>query len=222
MIYTIYRLTNTINGKVYIGVTNNFKKRMREHSYATNNYLISRAIRKYGWSNFTQEIILQSKDKDYAYRIAEAQFILEHNSTDADKGYNLTDGGQGTTGYIVAEETRAKQRAKKTGRTLTTDHKRKISESLEGRTCSEETKAKLSDSLKGNKNFEGKTFSDEVKQLLSEQKAKDWIAVSPDGEEVHIHNMRKFCLEHNLQPSAMSKVLNGKSKHHKGWTCVSD
>jgi len=74
--------------------------------------------------------------------------------------------------------------------------------------------------LKGNKNFQGKTFTDEVKQILSEHKAKDWQLLSPNNEIINIHNMIKFCIDNNLHHSAITRVLQGKQSHHKQWKKV--
>lgn len=48
--------------------------------------------------------------------------------------------------------------------------------------------------------------------------SKSYTFTSPSGEIVHLFNLRKFCRENGLHAPAMSKVFNGKSKHHKGWT----
>lgn len=218
MVYSIYLLTNNVNGKKYVGVTHDFKGRMRGHKGCYSDSYLSRAITKHGWTNFSKEIIFQSLDKDFAYKEAESLFIHEYNSKDPKFGYNLTDGGEGSPGYIVSDTTREKQRIAKLGKSLSDQHKHNISLSNTGRKFSDETKLKISEKLKGNKNFEGKTFSKEVLQLLSEQKAKDWIVLSPTGVTVHVRNMRKFCIENNLSSSAMSRVIKGTVSHHKGWT----
>ena len=58
----IYKLTNTINDKVYIGQTVNFRARRSKHKNSwkpgrPKTYL-SRAINKYGWENFKVEILI--------------------------------------------------------------------------------------------------------------------------------------------------------------------
>ena len=218
--YIIYLLTNNVNSKVYVGVTNNYTKRMREHKGAYNNYLISRAIKKHGWNNFNSQILLETEDAEYAYRVAETSFIQQYQSNNTEKGYNLTEGGQGTLGFSPTTETRQKMREKKLGKKLTPQHIQKISQSNLGKIFTEETKNKISSKLKGNKNFEGKTFTDEVKLILSEHKAKDWQLLSPNNEIINIHNMRKFCIDNNLHHSAITKVLQGKQSHHKQWKKV--
>ena len=53
----IYKITNLINNKIYIGSTCNFKDRKSKHKNKKTNTMISRAISKYGWDNFLFEII---------------------------------------------------------------------------------------------------------------------------------------------------------------------
>ena len=56
--YVIYKVTNSINGKVYVGKTYNFEKRKREHIYdIEDNLPFHRALKKYGIYNFVWEII---------------------------------------------------------------------------------------------------------------------------------------------------------------------
>ena len=54
--YYIYKHTNKTNGKSYIGQTSNIKSRWRESSYK-NNRKFYNALKKYGWDNFTHEIL---------------------------------------------------------------------------------------------------------------------------------------------------------------------
>jgi group I intron endonuclease len=214
-LFYIYRLKNTVNNKSYIGVTNNFKKRIREHSYASNNYKISRAIRKYGWENFEYTQIDHSISHEYAYKTLEKMYIIFYDTFY--NGYNSTLGGEGSVGHTFSEKTREKMRLKKLGRKLSSKHKEKISIANKGRLFSQETREKISKKLKNNKNFLGKTFSEETKKVLSEKKALNYVLISPKGNIIEVHNMRKFCLENNLSASAMSRVISGKAKHHKGW-----
>ena len=95
---------------------------------------------------------------------------------------NLTDGGEGSSGAVISEETRSKQSAARKGRTCTEEHKRKVSEALKGKIISEETRKKLSEAHKGktlseehrrkisgrNHYFYGKTHSEETRRKMSE------------------------------------------------------
>ena len=55
----VYLITNNLNGKKYVGVAEDFKKRMYQHKigHDAGHSYIDRAILKYGWENFTCEII---------------------------------------------------------------------------------------------------------------------------------------------------------------------
>jgi len=117
-IYTIYKATNNINNKVYIGFTQNFKKRIASHKIGSRNYSnkerkssFYEAILKYGWNNFSWEIIYQSKELFHTKNEMEPFFIIEYNSYcgfDKSNGYNLTLGGEGSTGRICEEKTKQK------------------------------------------------------------------------------------------------------------------
>tara|TARA_R110002096_G_C14368342_1_gene704630 strand:- start:18 stop:665 length:648 start_codon:yes stop_codon:yes gene_type:complete len=47
--------------------------------------------------------------------------------------------------------------------------------------------------------------------------AKNYTFISPDNTIVKVYNLKKFCIENELNNSAMSNVHKGKAKHHKGW-----
>jgi len=91
---------------------------------------------------------------------------------------NMTDGGDGTLGTIVSEDTRQKISKTSKGRTHTKESKQKISEAnkgmegwLKGKTMPEKTRKKISESLKGEKHHAfGKTFSEEIRKKMSESK----------------------------------------------------
>lgn len=103
--FFIYQHTNLVNGKIYIGKSNNPKTRWARHIYDSENYkqgskqlLFHRAIHKYGPANFTMQI-LSEYDTDQESLIGEAYFIKKFQSNDLNIGYNLTSGGEGVSGY---------------------------------------------------------------------------------------------------------------------------
>ena len=94
--YTVYKHTNNQNGKVYIGITSK-KPEYRWNSgknYSNNEHFFS-AINKYGWDNFSHEILFENLIKEEAEE-KEIQLIKEYNSTDENFGYNLSPGGNYT------------------------------------------------------------------------------------------------------------------------------
>ena len=99
----VYKITNRINGKIYIGITNNFNRRMREHRNKAQSesstkyyYHLSCAIRKYGWENFVTEIIADNLERKEAEKL-EKKYIKLYNSNNVNFGYNITEGGESAT-----------------------------------------------------------------------------------------------------------------------------
>lgn len=98
-ISTIYKITNKINNKTYIGFDSNFPRRIRQHYNHSKRGVVSDFyddIRKYGWENFSKDILFQSFDREICLNEMEKHFIQEYNSKE--DGYNRTTGGQGTFG----------------------------------------------------------------------------------------------------------------------------
>lgn len=94
----IYKITNNINNKIYIGKAFDIQRRWSEHKVAINNpnkqYHLYRAMRKYGIENFSMEIIEECPiDNDILYE-REQYWINYYDSYN--KGYNQTLGGEGT------------------------------------------------------------------------------------------------------------------------------
>ena len=90
----IYKVTNKINGKVYIGQSVDIGKRWRQHMTAKDDIYFHKAIQKYGVENFQWEIIEKCKKKDLDER--ESYWIEYYDSYN--KGYNCTKGGEGVSG----------------------------------------------------------------------------------------------------------------------------
>jgi group I intron endonuclease len=122
----VYKITNTVNDKVYIGYSsrgatdrwyqhcaNAFKKSKRSRLYS--------AMRKYGQESFVVESIYEGKDALHK----ENDYIVEYNSKE--NGYNMTDGGEANRLGIPNSE----------------EQKAKISASLKGRKKSPETRAAM-------------------------------------------------------------------------------
>lgn len=91
--YKVYKYTNKINNKVYIGQTKNTlaKRADNGRGYAKCPFF-NNAIQKYGLENFDVEILKDSLTLNEA-NYWEEYYIKKFNSTNRDKGYNLKDGG---------------------------------------------------------------------------------------------------------------------------------
>lgn len=97
----LYRITNIVNNKKYIGITNNYKKRWSNHKCGNSkSMIIAKAIKKYGKENFLFEIIEKNLTLEEANQ-KEIEYInLEQ--TLAPNGYNISKGG----GIIPTEVSR--------------------------------------------------------------------------------------------------------------------
>ena len=86
----IYKITNLINGKIYIGQSVDPMRRFSEHCRSCDYVsLIHQAIKKYGKENFKLEIIDQGED----YNKKEKYWIKYYNSL-VPYGYNIAEGGE--------------------------------------------------------------------------------------------------------------------------------
>jgi group I intron endonuclease len=192
----IYKITNKINGKLYIGETEekNPQKRWKGHIYSIREGrgcpLLRSAFQKYGEENFTFEVILECRKSERF--VLEEQKIKEFNTL-VPNGYNATIGGMGGgfRGKKHSEETKKKM-AKATAEcyaAMTTERKEEIknkivanSKSIKmtseyrqkmrnqnlGKKLSEETRAKISNSLKNS------ILKEETRKKISESVKKTY------------------------------------------------
>lgn len=196
-IYSIYKITNRVNDKVYIGFTSkrNVNRRWTEHKSISrnpqdpNHYYIHRAMNKYGVDNFVFEVIYQSKDRDYTLKKMEPLFIDLYQAE-----YNLAEGGDAPF--------------------LGRKHSAETIEQFKTRRHTEDTKARMSKTRKG------MIRTEEHCENMSKANGLTWNVVHPDGTTEVIYSLQKFCREHGLGASHMSKVARGLQDNHKGYRCT--
>lgn len=91
--YSVYKHTNKINGKVYIGITvNDPVVRWGKNGNGYNKQFFGKAIKKYGWGNFTHEILFENLSQKEA-NAKEIELISTCKATDSKYGYNIASGG---------------------------------------------------------------------------------------------------------------------------------
>lgn len=100
----IYKITNTINGKSYIGKSENLAKRMKYHinslhNGSNKNIHLQNAYTNYGAGTFTIEILEEIQD-DTDIDEREKYWIEYYKTYDREHGYNLTKGGDGGNSYV--------------------------------------------------------------------------------------------------------------------------
>lgn len=166
-IYTVYQVTNKINGKYYIGVhyTSN-----PQDGYMGSGKAIKEAIVKYGKENFVKDIIFTTLDKKEAY---DKEKSLTEDFSDRDT-YNMRIGGVGgftkenaKLGYIAADWTYE----------ILSDNGKKNVKKF--------TKHQLSENgRKGGLALKGKPKSETHKEALREAWRKKKMGVEPAGTAI--------------------------------------
>jgi len=205
-----------VTGEKYIGFASNFRKRKNEHKYDSfhinsDDYYscFHKAIREYGWNNFSWEVIYQSLDRDHCLKVMENHFIVEHRTftgfSDCN-GYNSTLGGEGCFGYKHTEEHKEYLRIRYTGE----------NNPMYGKSYVRDDEHRMYMSLL----LTGIKKSPEHIQKRVATVSRDWILIDPNGNQLQIKNLKEFCRQNSLNQSSMGKVASGKQTNHKGWKCV--
>lgn len=141
--FYIYKITNTINNKIYIGQTNDFNRRKSQYKHACKekpDQLITKAMLKYGFDNFLMEIIDTVNTREEA-NAKEEEYMVLYDSRNLQKGYNIATGGGvfGTPDYIrnkisaSLKEHYKHNVSKRKGKPFTQEHKDAISRASMGK-----------------------------------------------------------------------------------------
>lgn len=194
-IYSIYKITNLVNQKCYIGFTSkqNPHDRYKGHikDSKDSNNLLHKAMRKYGIENFIFEVIYQSLEAEYTYRTMEQYFIEFYKSFHlTGLGYNMTRGGVGTLDRKHSEDTR-----------------KKIGIKSATRRDSEYTKQLKSDYWKVHNPFKDKFGN-------NNSNSKSYIITFTDGKQKTIVGLQHFAKENGYSRRSLYCVMNGESPSH--------
>lgn len=174
----IYKVTNLINGKVYIGQTVKTLERRKSTHIACakrgSGIYLHRAIRKYGINNFKWQVICICSNIDFLNE-QEQYYIVYYSSFN--NGYNLTTGGGGMAGFKLSEGSKKKMSATRIELELSKGEnnpmygKRGEDSSHYGKSHSDETKEKMSKASSGkNNHFYGKHHSNKSKEKMRQAK----------------------------------------------------
>lgn len=237
----IYRITCTVNEKIYIGSAINLRKRWREHCKHLNqnthhNPKLQSAWNKHGSSSFVFEVIELVLLPDLL--IAREQHWFDTLQPFGDNGFNIAIIAGSPYGIKRTLQTREKLRIVNLGSKRSKEARRNMAKAQEGRkhkretiekirlsrigkTWNAEDKAKASIKHTGKPGtFSGRNHSPEAIEKMNKahsEEMKNIIAIAPDGTEYAVQGIRKFCKEHQLDHSAIIRVAQGKQKNHKGW-----
>lgn len=179
----IYKVTNLINGKCYIGKTSKtIEERRYEHEYEADNIpsnkVFHKALRKYSRDSFEWEIIDYGNSDDELSQ--KEMFWIDHYKSYIGRpdahGYNMTLGGEGGMGYRHTEEAKAKMSEHWKGIRVGENHP------MYGRNHTEEARTKMS------KAHKGKKLSDKTRKKMSKRmqgvvtNAKPVVQLSLNGD----------------------------------------
>lgn len=99
--YYVYCYKNKVNGKCYVGKTNNISQRKSKHrrlAFTEKSQLpFYRAIRKYGEDNFEFTVLDTFCWEDIIFDL-EKFYIKAYKANQREFGYNITEGGEGSSG----------------------------------------------------------------------------------------------------------------------------
>ena len=179
----IYKITNKINGKMYIGQTiRTLSHRKNGHytNYKNNVHTkLYDAMRKYGWDNFEFEPICSCLNIDVLNKM-ETFFIKYYNTIE--NGYNMYEGGDNNSMFNSA----IKEKHLKRMRSLETRQKISISmKKLRSKNgFSEETRKKISSKLMGNKHFLGHKRTLSAINKTRQSLFKSVYCINLDGKKI--------------------------------------
>lgn len=198
----IYKATNKLNGKMYIGQTiRTLEVRMAEHARHSKSPF-DKAIQKYGLENFEVEVI-DTADTIEELNQKEIYWIKYYNTYEGD-GYNSCLGGENTTGFHHREESKAKM----------SEAKRRMYNGADNpfysKRHSEETCRRFSEQRKGRK------LTEEWKQHISEGSiAKVKVRNIETGEI--FNSIREAAEKYNILPTHITRVCRGRRNKTGGY-----
>jgi group I intron endonuclease len=225
----VYSITHIDSGRLYIGSSINLYKRLIKHKSDLNakrhhSPVLQNAWNKYGESGFEMKVLELVSDPQSLLEI-EQNWLNKVNPF-----YNICKTAGNRLGFKASEETKLKLSKALKGKPKTPEHIEKMRIRNTGKKMSAEARAKCG--RKGQKKPDG--FGDKIRaanigrkmsetgvEKMAETKRKEYIFVSPEGVEFVSKGLRKFCREHNLNPTSMCAIANNKPHflQHKGWKC---
>jgi group I intron endonuclease len=233
----LYRITDLLNNKIYIGQAVNPNRRWVDHKWNSKQsepiQYISRAMAKYGIENFIFEVISTCRTQEDTNEV-EAILIEQYNSRDKQFGYNIKPGGNNAP---HAEETKEKQRqatikqiAEKghpaAGRIVTQEtrdlmRKIRLENPIE---YTEETRQRMSDAHIGHTQSEETIIKrmESIQKILDNRDYSDIKCYAPgcnvSGKNKYIIlNSIRYCLIHGQRLRRTGFLeLQPRSSHNKG------
>lgn len=205
-VYTVYKIKNRINKKVYIGVhlTSNI-----HDDYFGSGDLINKSIKKHGKHNFYKIILFITEHKSQAYKLE--KLLVTQSLINSRQTYNMKPGGVEGRGCTHTEEekqnTSDRMKINNPAFNMTEETKLKMSISHTGKPSHAKGKIKIA----GDGRFEGCSHKGE-----QNPRSKTFILTDPNGTQYTINlssNLKIFCIDNNLDFYALDITLSKKSSN---------
>lgn len=216
----IYKTTNLINNKWYIG-----KDEKNNPRYLGSGVLLARAIKKYGKEHFKKEVIAECNDGRSALADLEKKIIAETNAVADDMAYNIAEGGLGgiaSDKFIKARDTGRRNWWK----SLSADEKFKYqSDRATGwwNKLTEQEKEEESRRRANNASRYYLTLTEEdIKRRTLNHRDKisrTCKIISPSGEIIITNRLRETAKEIKVSYNSLNLSIKEKRPVKGGWIC---
>ena len=188
--WKVYVHVNKTNGKKYVGITSQKPEYRWNYgkSYQSNPYFTA-AINQHGWDGF-EHIVLHDCLSESEAKSKERELIALWQTQNRRYGYNITAGGESTSGFVPSPELRKRWSEIRTGQKRSEETKRKLAEA--GRRTFEKSRRALAEA----KYVPVKMFDANgvfIKQFGSIQEAEKEIGTSCKHVSDVCKGRRKFC-----------------------------
>lgn len=224
----IYKLTNKLNGRIYIGSAKEFKRRWSQHSFSLRNQkhqnkFLQADFNKCGEEAFVFEVMEVTDGKTKEERLTIEEGYIKQHYDNGKSCYNLCSRAISREGYPSKdpEKTRQKQSEAQKKRYENPEIRQRqsdISKAMWQRPEHIEKMKVMASSPKMLEKFQQTCHTAESKRKAGEQLAKYWgKIISPTGEVHDITNLNRFCVEHGLVKQSMIPVFNGEVYQAHGW-----
>jgi group I intron endonuclease len=223
--YYVYKITNLINKKIYIGMTKNIETRWLTHKTRskTRKTLLYCAMNHYGLENFKIDV-LETCATELEAKNAEIRLIASLGTQNSSTGYNMTAGGDGVCN--PSDEIRSKMSISRTGKKASLETKQKMSNKRKGCIFSNTHRENLSKAGKLRYEYGHKVeFKESTRQKLSEKSkgSRNPSAKLTEKEVLEIKRLLKSKLYTHYQIADMFKISRstvGFIKNERLWAHV--
>lgn len=163
MKYTIYKVTNLVNNKVYIG---KHQTKNIDDNYMGSGKLLNRSIKKYGKKNF-KKVILHVFDTEEEMNLKEKELVTEEFCS-SDSNYNLCPGGHGGWGYInLNDDLRTKGHSKEMYKRISISLSGRIRNDISSRVKKEYQNGRKPSGAFTGEYWKGRTHSKKTREKMS-------------------------------------------------------